>query len=52
MIKHKLIDKGSIAHAIISPINDPNKFIPIKVVIKDIQFDEYNPFYLVKIIKF
>ena len=52
MIKHKLIDKGSIAHAIISPINDPNKFIPIKVVIKDIQFDEYNPLYLVKIIKF
>ena len=52
MIKHKLIDKGSVAHAIISPINEPNKFIPVKVVIKDVQFDEYNPLYLVKIIKF
>lgn len=52
MIKHKLIDKGSIAHALISPINEPNKFIPVKVVIKDVKFDEYNPLYLVKIIKF
>ena len=52
MIKHKLIDKGSIAHALISPINEPNKFIPVKVVIKDVKFDEYNPLYLVKIVKF
>ena len=52
MIKHNLIDKGSIAHCLISSINEPNKFIPVKVVIKDIKFDEYNPLYLVKIIKF
>jgi len=52
MIKHKLIDKGSIAHAIISSINEPNIFIPVKVVIKDIKYDEHNPLYLVKIIKF
>lgn len=52
MIKHKLIDKGSVAHALISPINNPNKFIPVKVIIKDVKFDEYNPLYLVKIIKF
>ena len=52
MIKHKLIGKGSIAHALISPINDPNKFIPVKIVIKDVRFDEYNPLYLVKVIKF
>jgi len=52
MIKHKLIDKGSIAHALISSANQPNVFIPIKVVIKDIKYDEHNPLYLVKIIKF
>tara|TARA_Y100000385_G_C12935389_1_gene568644 strand:+ start:437 stop:991 length:555 start_codon:yes stop_codon:yes gene_type:complete len=52
MIKHKLIDKGSIAHSLISSISEPNVFIPVKVVIKDIKFDEYNPLYLVKIIKF
>jgi len=52
MIKHKLINKGSIAHALITSINDPNILIPAKVVIKDIKFDEYNPLYLVKVIKF
>jgi len=52
MIKHKLIDKGSIAHALITPSNKPTYFIPVKVVIKDVKFDEYNPYYLVKIIKF
>ena len=52
MIKHKLIDKGSIAHSLISSISEPNIFIPVKVVIKDIKFDEYNPLYLVKVIKF
>lgn len=52
MIKHKLIKKGSIAHSLISPVNYPHNFIPVKVVIKDIKFDEYNPLYLVKIIKF
>jgi len=52
MIKHKLIDKGTIAHAIISSINEPNIFIPVKVIIKDIKYDEHNPLYLVKIIKF
>ena len=52
MIKHKLINKGSIAHALISPTNDPNILLPVKVIIKDIKFDEYNPLYLVKVIKF
>ena len=46
MIKHNLIDKGSIAHCLISSINEPNKFIPVKVVIKDIKFDEYKVNYI------
>ena len=52
MIKHKLINKGSLAHSLISSSNDPNILIPVKVIIKDIKFDEYNPLYLVKVIKF
>jgi len=52
MIKHKLINKGSLAHSLITSVNDPNILIPVKVIIKDIQFDEYNPVYLVKITKF
>jgi hypothetical protein len=52
MIKHKLIDKGSVAHALVSSVHEPNILIPVKVTIKDIKFDEYNPLYLVKIIKF
>ena len=52
MIKHKLIDKGSVAHALISSVHEPNILMPVKVIIKDIKFDEYNPLYLVKIIKF
>ena len=52
MIKHKLINKGSLAHSLISPVNDPNILIPVKVVIKDVKFDEYNPYYLVKVVKF
>ena len=52
MIKHKLINKGSLAHSLISPVNDPNILIPVKVIIKDVKFDEYNPIYLVKVIKF
>lgn len=52
MIKHQLIDKGSIAHALITSVHEPNVLIPVKVVIKDTKFDEYNPLYLVKIVKF
>jgi hypothetical protein len=52
MIKHKLIDKGSVAHALISTVHEPNILMPVKVIIKDIKFDEYNPLYLVKVIKF
>ena len=52
MIKHKLIDKGSVAHALISSVHEPNILMPVKVTIKDIKFDEYNPLYLVKIVKF
>lgn len=52
MIKHKLINKGQLAHSLITSSNDPNTLIPVKVIVKDIKFDEYNPLYLVKIIKF
>ena len=40
MIKHKLIDKGSVAHALLSSVHEPNVLIPVKVTIKDIKFDD------------
>jgi hypothetical protein len=52
MIKHELIKKGGIGHALITSSTYPNILIPVKVVIKDVKFDENNPQYLVKIIKF
>lgn len=52
MIKHELIKKGGIGHALITSSTYPNILIPAKVVIKDVKFDESNPQYLVKIIKF
>ena len=50
MIKHKLINKGSLAHSLVTSSNDPNILIPVKVIIKDIKFDEYNPLYLVHLL--
>lgn len=52
MIQHELIKKGRIAHSLITPVRYPNVLLPVKVVIKDVHFDEYNPKYLVKILKF
>jgi len=52
MIKHNLIKKGGIGHALISSTSTPNILIPVKIVVKDVKFDEDNPQYLVKIIKF
>lgn len=52
MIKHDLIRKGGIGHALLSSGSYPNILIPAKVVIKDVKFDESNPQYLVKIIYF
>ena len=52
MIKHELIKKGGLGHALITSSTYPNILIPVKVIIKDVKFDESNPQYLVKIIKF
>ena len=51
-IKHELFNKGEKRYALISPSSDPRLLFPVKVIIKDIKFEEYNPKYLVKIIKF
>lgn len=52
MIKHKLIKKGKLAWALVTSISDPNFLIPVKIKIVDVRFHEYNPKYLVKILKF
>lgn len=52
MIKHELIKKGNIGHALLSSTATPNIFIPAKVIIQDVKFDESNPQYLVKVIMF
>ena len=52
MIKHRLFVKGENAYTLLISHSHPNILIPVKVVIKDVKYDEVNPEYLVKIIKF
>lgn len=51
MIKHKLFSKGESVHALISTTTHPNILFAVRGVIYDIQFDEYNPQYQIKIDK-
>lgn len=51
MIRHKLFSKGDSIHALISTTTHPNILFAVRGVIYDIQFDEYNPQYQIKIDK-
>ena len=51
MIRHKLFSKGESIHALISSTSHPNILFPVKGIIYDIKFDEYNPQYQIKITK-
>lgn len=52
MIKHRLFVKGEIIYVLLSSYSNPNILIPIKAVVKDVRYDDVNPQYLVKAIKF
>lgn len=52
MIKHKIFHKGEKIYALLSSYSNPNVLIPIKGIIKDIEFDEVNPRYQIRAVKF
>lgn len=52
MIKHRLFVKGEKIFALLTSNSNPNILIPIKAVVKDVRYDEVNPRYLLKAIKF
>lgn len=52
MIHHELYAKGEYCHALISSKTHPNILFPVRALIYDVKMDEYNPQYLIKIVKF
>jgi hypothetical protein len=52
MINHKLFVKGRKVYCLLVSYSHPNILIPVKCIIKDIRFNEINPEYKIKIIKF
>lgn len=52
MINHKLYVKGESIYTLLISHSHPNILIPVKGIIKDVKYDEVNPEYLIKIIKF
>lgn len=52
MIKHKLFSKGEYIQALISTSQQPNVLIPVRCIIHDVKFDDINPQYQIKVIKF
>ena len=52
MINHRIFSKGDIVYCLLSSAKEPNILIPMKGLIIDIKWDEYNPKYLVKFHKF
>jgi len=52
MIKHKLYAKGEYVHALISADQNPNILFPVRALIYDVKFDDVNPQYQIKIVKF
>lgn len=52
MIKHKIFSKGDHIHALISTSQQPNVPIPVRCIVYDVKFDDINPQYQIKIIKF
>jgi len=52
MIKHKLFAKGEKIHALISTTQKPNVLFPVRAIIYDVKFDDINPQYQIKVLKF
>ena len=52
MITHRLFNIGDIIYCLLSSAKEPNILLPMKGIIIDIQWHEYNPRYLIKFIKF
>jgi len=52
MIKHQLYVKGQTVHALLTSFTNPEVLIPVKGIIKDIKYNEFNPEYQIKVIKF
>lgn len=52
MIKHKIFSKGDHIHALISTSQQPNVLIPVRCIVYDVRFDDINPQYQIKIIRF
>jgi hypothetical protein len=52
MVKARLFVKGEIIYALLSSYSHPNILIPVKAIVKDVKYDEINPVYLIKVVKF
>jgi hypothetical protein len=52
MVNHKLFVKGEKVYSLLISHSHPNLLIPVKGIVKDVKYDEINPEYLIKIIKF
>lgn len=52
MINHSLFVKGEKIYVLLTSYSHPNILIPVKAIIKDVKYDEINPQYLIKIIKY
>ena len=52
MIKARLFVKGETIYALLSSYSHPNILIPVKAIVKDVKYDEINPVYLIKVVKF
>jgi hypothetical protein len=52
MVNHKLFVKGEKVYSLLISHSHPNVLIPVKGIVKDVKYDEVNPEYLIKIIKF
>lgn len=52
MTKIKTFYKGESIHCLISSYVNPNVFIPVRGIVKDVKWDSVNPLYKIKIVKF
>ena len=52
MINHRLFVKGEEIYALLTSHSHPNVLIPVKAVVKDVKYDDVNPLYQIKAVKF
>jgi hypothetical protein len=52
MINHKLFLKGEVVYSLLISHSHPNILVPVKGIVKDVKYDELNPEYLIKVVKF